>query len=92
MTDSPKVLDIKGTPPGHSYTTKVEPQETVADRNVRLFKDVVLFLVAVGFVLLIVGLCVRSLLSPTTQPEEKKWAMSILTAAAAGLTGYLVKK
>jgi hypothetical protein len=92
VTDSPKFLDIESTPPGHSYTAKVEPQETAADRNVRLFKDVVLFLVAAGFVLLIVWLCVRALLLPTTQPEEKKWAMSILTAAAGGLTGYLVKK
>ncbi len=60
--------------------------------NVRLFKGIVLFIVAVGFVLLIVWLCVRSLLSLTTQPDEKKWAMSILTAAAGGLIGYLVKK
>jgi hypothetical protein len=30
--------------------------------------------------------------SAAATPEEKKWAMSVLSAGAAGLVGYLVRK
>jgi hypothetical protein len=30
--------------------------------------------------------------APAAQPDEKTWAMSILTAAAAGLIGDLIRK
>jgi hypothetical protein len=41
----------------------------------------VVFLLAVGFVLLIVGPGARALFSPSTEPEQKKWAMSILSGS-----------
>lgn len=63
-----------------------------SERYVRLFKDVVLFVVAVGFVMLIVSLCYGTLVSATAPAEEKKWAMSVLSAAAGGIVGYLVRK
>jgi hypothetical protein len=50
------------------------------------------FLTALGFVLLIAAICVQTLESPTATPEAQKWAMSILSAAASGLIGYLIKK
>ncbi len=85
-------IDLNQPPPGHDYTVSVNPTETVADRRVRLFKDVILFLVAIAFVILITWLCVDTLLSPSASAEEKKWSMSILTAAAGGLIGYLVRR
>ena len=30
--------------------------------------------------------------SGTTTPEEKKWAMSIVSGAAGGIIGYLIRK
>jgi hypothetical protein len=52
----------------------------------------VLFLVGVGFVVVIASLCIHTLENPSTTEEEKKWAMSILSLAAGGIIGYLVKK
>jgi hypothetical protein len=52
----------------------------------------VLFLVGVGFVVAIASLCIHTLENPSTTAEEKKWAMSILSLAAGGIIGYLVKK
>lgn len=51
-----------------------------------------MFLLAVGFVRLIVWLCVSTVWSASAQAEEKKWAMSILSAAAGGIIGYLIRK
>lgn len=86
------VVDFQNPPADHKYNFSLEPKEAAADRNVRLFKDVVIFLLAVGFVLLIVWLCVSTVLSPSAQAEEEKWAMSILSAATGGLIGYLIRK
>ena len=85
-------VDFQNPPAEHNYKFSLEPKEPLADRNVRLFKDVVVFLLAVGCVLLIVWLWVTTVVSASAQPEEKKWAMSILSAAAGGLIGYLIRK
>ena len=85
-------LDLSKPPPNHQVSVSVEREETRGERAVRLFKEVVIFLVAIGFVLLIVFLCYETLTSSTTTPDEKKWAMSVLSAAAGGIIGYLVKK
>ncbi|MCM0018802.1 MAG: hypothetical protein NBV67_02310 [Tagaea sp.] len=47
-------IDLNNPPPNHNYNVKVEREETLGERRVRLFKDVVLFAVAVGVFLLIV--------------------------------------
>lgn len=85
-------IDLNSPPPNHNYSIKVDPKETDAERNVRLFKDVALFLVALGFVALLAVLCYGTLTSNTATPEEKKWAMSIISGAAGGIIGYLLRK
>ncbi|WP_020203532.1 hypothetical protein [Cupriavidus sp. WS] len=85
-------IDLNSPPPNHKYSVSVEREETAGERRVRLFKDVALFAVAIGFVILIVGLCYSTLSSPTATAEEKKWAMSVLSAATGGIIGYLVRK
>ncbi len=92
MTSDPGVVDFRTPPPEHNFKISLEPKEATADRYVRLFKDVVLFVLAVGFVLVIVWMCIGTMVSPAAQPEEKKWAMSILSAAAGGMIGYLIRK
>lgn len=85
-------IDLNSPPPNHKYSVSVEREETAGERRVRLFKDVALFSVAIGFVVLIVGLCVSTLSSAAATAEEKKWAMSVLSAATGGIIGYLVRK
>ncbi len=63
-----------------------------SERNVRLFKDVALFLVGIAFIGILVWICLDTLKSPSASAEEKKWAMSTITAAAGGVIGYLVRK
>lgn len=86
------VIDLNTPPPDHNFSIKVERVETAGERTVRLFKDLVLFLTAIAFVSLIAWLCFHALLSDATSADEKKWAMSILSAAAGGLIGYLIRK
>ena len=85
-------LDLNHPPPNHKFGVRVEREETSAEQAVRLFKDLALFLAAIGFVALIVFLCFDTLRSASALAEEKKWAMSVLSAAAGGLIGYLVRK
>lgn len=85
-------IDLDSPPPNHKYSVSVEREETTGERYVRLFKDVALFVVAIGFVMLIVWLCYSTLSSSTALAEEKKWAMSVLSAATGGIIGYLVRK
>ncbi|CAD6878593.1 hypothetical protein [Methylomonas albis] len=85
-------IDLNNPPPNHTFSVSVDRQETDAERNVRLFKDLALFIVALGFVVLIVWLCYATLVATTTSAEEKKWAMSVLSAATGGIIGYLLRK
>jgi len=85
-------IDLNSPPPNHKYSVSVEREETDGERQVRLFKDVSLFMVAIAFVVLIAWLCYSTLISSVASPEEKKWAMSVLSAATGGIVGYLVRK
>jgi hypothetical protein len=85
-------IDLNNPPPGHRYRVLVDKEETVAERAVRLTKDLGVFLVAVVFVGGIYWLAYATVISATAETEEKKWAMSVLSAGAAGLVGYLVRK
>ena len=85
-------IDLNTPPPNHKFSVSVEREEFSGDRYVRWFKDVVLFLVALGFVVLIVFVCYTTLSAAAATPEEKKWAMSVLSAAAGGIIGYLIRK
>ncbi|WP_454918939.1 hypothetical protein [Xanthobacter sediminis] len=85
-------IDLDKPPPNHKYSVSVEREETDGERRVRLFKDVALFLVAIAFVVLIAALCTATLVSVSAGAEEKKWAMSVLSAAAGGIIGYLIRR
>ena len=85
-------IDLNQPPPNHKYKVSVEREETNAERTVRLGKDVALFVTALIFVGIIGWICVETLQSPRASADEKKWAMSILSAAAGAVVGYLVKK
>ncbi len=85
-------IDLDKPPPDHKLSVSIERVETVADRRVRLFKDLILFLAALTFVSLIVWLCYQTLASSAASPEEKKWAMSVLSAASGGVIGYLIRR
>ena len=86
------IFDFNNPPPNHTFSASIERVETKGERGVRLFKDVMFFIVAITFVGLIAWLCTNTLLSPTTAADEKKWAMSVLSAAAGGIIGYLIRK
>lgn len=47
-------IDLDSPPPNHKYSVSVEREETASELRVRLFKDVALFVVALGFVALVV--------------------------------------
>ena len=85
-------IDLNTPPPNHKFSVSVEREETAGERRVRLFKDVVIFLTSIAFVGMIAWLCVSTLFSPSASADEKKWAMSVLSAAAGGIIGYLVRK
>lgn len=85
-------IDLNQPPPNHTFKVSVDREETDGERRVRLFKDVALFVVALGFVIMIAGLCYSTLLSAAADAEEKKWAMSILSGITGGLIGYLIRK
>jgi flagellar biogenesis protein FliO len=75
----------QASPPNYKFRISVEREETPGERGVRLFRDVALLCVALGFVLFMVFLCYRTLFSSTASPEKKKWAMSLLSAAQAAI-------
>lgn len=85
-------IDLDKPPPDHKLPIPIERVETAADQLARLFEDLVLFLAALTFVSLIVWLCYQTLASNAASPEEKKWAMSVLSAAAGGVIGYLIRR
>ncbi len=85
-------IDLDAPPPNHKFSVTVEREETAGERGVRLFKDVSLYLLAVAAVSLIGWFAFTTLQSPGASADEKKWAMSVLSAAAGGLIGYLVRK
>jgi len=85
-------IDLNSPPPGHKFSISVERVETEGERKVRLFKDVLLFIVALIFVAIIAWHCFQTLLSTDASPDAKRWAQSVLSAAAGGLSGYLIKK
>jgi hypothetical protein len=85
-------VDLNNLPPNHRFRVSVEREETSEERYVRLTKDLGIFVLAAVFVSAIYWLAFVTATSATATPEEKKWAMSVLSAGAAGLVGYLVRK
>ena len=89
---NPATYDLSATPPGHTYTATVKPEETSRDAWARVIKDFVLFFAALAFLGVLALICFNTVQSQVATAEEKKWAMSFLTGAAGGLVGYLIKK
>lgn len=85
-------FDFSSPPAGHQVSLKVEAVETRGDALVRRVKDLALFFFALGVVAALLYVCYLTVAGTTAAADEKKWAMSILTAVAGGLVGYLVKK
>ena len=85
-------IDLNQPPPNHSYSVSIEREETEGERRVRLVKDMTLFFVAISFVMVMAWLCVSTLNAESASADEKKWAMSLLSAATGGIIGYLVRK
>ncbi len=85
-------VDLNDPPPGQRFNFAIETQETAGEHAVRLFKDVALFLLAIGFVCLLVTLCYRTLTSASASPDAQKWAMSIFSLLGGGIVGYLVPR
>jgi hypothetical protein len=86
------VIDLSAPPQNHSYSVSIGRDETRPEMVLRLARDLLLFLVAVGFVAVMAWICVEALRSPTASADEKKWAMSVLSAATGGVVGYLVRR
>lgn len=104
------VVSLPAAPAGHSHNYSIERDESPADANVRRFKEVSLYIVALVAVCFLMLACAHVAFDftffgmfdklpvapntppPATTPEDRKWAMSILTAGIGGLIGYLVKK
>ena len=85
------IIDLNNPPHDHQFSLSVKPEETNGERSVRLVKDLGLFFFAMALVAVIMWICVDTLQSPASA-DEKKWAMSILTSAAGGIIGYLIRK
>ena len=85
-------IDLSKPPPHHQFDVAITREETASERNVRLFKDVALFVTALVFVALVVWLCYATLTATSASADEKKWAMSVLSGATGGIIGYLVRK
>ena len=85
-----RTLDLSAPPRNHTYTVSLCPDAKKGDRFVRLAKEIVLVGLAAGFVILIGWICVQALFSTHSTAEEKKWAMSTITAISGGLVGYLI--
>lgn len=85
-------IDLNTPPPHHNFKVSVQPEQSKAEVGVRLFRETVLFLVAIAFVAIVTWLCVDTLRSTGASSEEKKWAMSVISAATGGIIGYLIGK
>ena len=83
-------------------TKKARLEQEAKDASLRRFKEFVLFVVALAGVVAVLAGCgwiafgmstddqgLHFLTTPSA--DDRKWAMSILTAGIGGLVGYLVK-
>jgi hypothetical protein len=71
-------IDLNNPPSDYHYSLSVNKEETTAERNVRLTKEMAVFSLAVVFVGCIYWLAFSTVTSQAANAEEKKWAMSVL--------------
>ena len=92
MTDK-KVLDLNSPAEGHKMDVSITPIESDGERRLRIFKDFVVFILAVAACSAILAYASYTVAFDGTATEgTKRWAMSIISAAVGGLLGYLLKK
>ena len=88
--DSLLVGKVDITPPEHDDERDARLRHEGYDLNVARFKDVVMFLFSIALVAVMIWLCVQAVMAGTA--DDKRWATSILTGAASGLIGYLIRQ
>jgi len=74
------------------YHLRLETEEHPEDRRVRHVKELALFFFAGALLAVVFVVCLWIALAPSTQPENRKWAMSILAAMVSGFLGYLLPR
>lgn len=90
MTDKLDLNDVLGKK-DHDLTVKIEKVEKPAEMFIRLFKDVIAFLVGIATILFVGSICYETLHAVPGSPEEKKWAMSVVSAMFGGVMTYVMK-
>ena len=76
-------IERNSPPPGHHYNSKVDPKEADGEPAVRLFKDVVFFLMAIGIAVLLAIFCYAKLTSNTATAEKSARRPSLQVQLAA---------
>ncbi len=87
--------------PDHQLTIK--PREDPAERDSRLRieeanaahqlkKDFALNILACVVILVALGLCVWSIVRASSTEEDRRWAVTLLTAIVSALLGYVTGK
>jgi hypothetical protein len=86
-------IDLNNPPANHRVDLSLSPEETPGERQLRLWKDGTVFYTAWLACVLIVGYAAWTAVgAPDIDADTKRWAMSIVSAAAGGLLGFLVRK
>ena len=85
-------IDISKAPERHKWTLKLEGEETTAERNVRLCKEIALYLFALGIGITFVVIAVRIATDPAASADDRKWAFAAFTSIGSGVLGYLLKR
>lgn len=86
-------LDLNEPADGHKMDVKITPIESVGERRIRMVKDVVVFLLAViACTSIVIYASYTAAFDGSAAEGAKRWAMSIVSASAGGLLGFLLKK
>jgi cytochrome c-type biogenesis protein CcmH/NrfG len=89
---SQPTIDLNNPPPGQKWAIGLEEEEHPADRKMRIVREVLLFVVALGVVGMICVYAWETLHSATASPDAQKWAFATLTALGSAVVTYLFKK
>lgn len=86
-------IDLSEPADGHKMDVKITPIESVGERRIRLVKDVVVFSLAViACAAIVIYASYTAAFDGSAGEGTKRWAMSIVSASAGGLLGFLLKK
>jgi hypothetical protein len=85
-------IDLNNPPTGHKWKVSLDGAETIAERNVRLGKEIAIFGFALGLAVTFVVLAVNIVVDPNASADDKKWAFAAFTSIGSGVLGYLLKR